>query len=308
VAKPSFRSEIVRKKVDSLFPDVSAFEPILGGQDSQAFRFASEGRKFILRLNADAEVFEKDRFVFERFAKRILPIPEVVLIGQVEDHFYCVSKAMPGRTLEDLPPDQIAGLLVPTCQVWQAIAQSDLAGMSGYGPFDSKGITTFSTWRDFLVGILDTAEDHWETAGKYTNTGVLQDWAGTLRRLAASCPEERALVHGDFGSNNVLADGEHISAVLDWSEAMIGDPLYDVANIFFWRSWLPCMEQQARYFEAHPFNVRGWQQRLLCYQLRIGISEVLGSSFDRRSEAGTWALARCAQIIGAINCYIGGSS
>jgi aminoglycoside phosphotransferase (APT) family kinase protein len=39
-------------------------------------------------------------------------------------------------------------------------------------------------------------------------------------------------VHGDFGSNNVLADGEHITGVVDWSEAMIGDPLYDVANIF----------------------------------------------------------------------------
>src|SRR5699024_2408647 len=61
------------------------------------------------------------------------------------------------------------------------------------------------------------------------------------------------LVHADFGSNNVLTDNGRITAVIDWSEAMFGDSQYEVANIFFWRPWLACMEQQTRYFERrHP--------------------------------------------------------
>ena len=109
------------------------------------------------------------------------------------------------------------------------------------------------------------------------------------------------LVHGDFGSNNVLAEGEHITGVVDWSEALIGDPLYDVANIFFWRTWLPCMEQQAQFFEAHPLKLPNWKERVLCYQLRIGLSEVLANAFDRRDKTVFWALRRCEQIVCAIN-------
>ncbi len=39
-------------------------------------------------------------------------------------------------------------------------------------------------------------------------------------------------MHGDFGSNNVLADGTVTTGVIDWGEAMFGDPRYDIANIF----------------------------------------------------------------------------
>jgi hygromycin-B 4-O-kinase len=301
VKKPSFRSELIRKKIDALFPGVSAFAPIVGGEESQVFRFTSEDRKLILRLNSKPEGFEKDRFVFERFARPNLPIPKVFQIDEFEDHFYCVSQEMPGRTLEDLDPEHISRLLAPTYEVWQAIANSDLAGISGYGRFDSKGKTAFSTWRNFLVGILDTAKHRWESVRPYANVKVVKQWADAFYMLTASCPEERALVHGDFGSNNVLAEREHITGVVDWSEGMIGDPLYDVANILFWRTWLPCMEQQARYFEAHPLNVPNWEERILCYQLRIGLSEVIANSLERRDEAVIWALERCKQIASATN-------
>lgn len=298
--KPSFISEVIRKKVCSLFPDVSAFAPIRGGEESQAFRFTSEDREFIFRLNSKREDFEKDRFAFERFARPDLPIPRVFQIGQFEDHFYCISQKLPGRTLEDLDPNDIWRLLAPTHEVWLAIANSDLGGISGYGRFDSKGTTTFSRWRDFLVEILDKAKYRWEGIRGYPTAQIMKEWRDAFYLLTAFCPEERALVHGDFGSNNVLADREHITGVVDWSEAMIGDPLYDVANFFFWRTWLPCMEQPARYFEAHPLNVPNWEERILCYQLRIGFSEVFANSLERRYKVVIWALGRCKEIVHAI--------
>jgi hygromycin-B 4-O-kinase len=292
VRKQFFRREIVRKKVAALFPSVSDFRPILSGEDSQTFRFDSEDGKFIFRVNPSAEVFRKDRFVYERFAAPKLPIPKALLIGQLEDHFYCVSQEMPGRTLEDLDPEHISQLLVPTCEVWRAIAESDLSGISECGLFDSKGAATFSTWHDFLVGNLDAAKRQWESVHSDANVNLINEWVDTFQLLAASCPEERGLVHGDFGSNNVLAEGKQITGVVDWSEAMIGDPLYDVANIFFWRTWLPCMEQQARYFEASPPNVPDWEERILCYQLRIGLSEIFGNSLKHGDEVMIWALTR----------------
>ncbi|MGI9070548.1 MAG: aminoglycoside phosphotransferase family protein [Bryobacteraceae bacterium] len=301
MTKPFFGHEVVRQKLEALFSTVSGFERILGGEESQVFRFNSEDRQFIIRLNSSVQDFEKDRFVHERFARPELPIPKVFMIGQLEDHFYCISQRMPGRTLEDLDHQQVSGLLVPTRQVWQAIAKSDLGGISGCGPFNSSGVATFSTWRDFLLGVADTAKHDWDSVGLYTKVDVVKGWVDRLELLSATCPEQRALVHGDFGSNNVLTDGQYITSVVDWSEAMIGDPLYDVANIFFWRTWLSCMEQQAFYFEAHPPNVPDWEKLILCYQLRIGLSEVLENALDRRGEALIWALQRCEQIVRSID-------
>ncbi len=304
MAKPSFRTEVVRNKLKALVPSTSAFEAIPGGEESQVFRFDSDGQRFILRINSSIRGFEKDAFAHTRFASPELTIPKVTQMGDFEDHFYCVSERLPGRTLQDLHLDELPPLLLPTAHVWQAIAESDLNGMSGFGPFDGRGAATCRTWRDFLFEILDTATYDWTGVRMHTKVGQLEGWLERFEMLAAACPEQRALVHGDFGSNNVLTDGRQITGVVDWSEAMMGDPLYDVANLFFWRTWLTCMEQQARYFEAHPLKTPGWDKRLLCYQLRIGLAELYGNTVERRTEALSWTVHRCEDIARQIDPVI----
>jgi len=42
--------------------------------------------------------------------------------------------------------------------------------------------------------------------------------------------ERRAICHGDFHPQNLLADGRAITAVLDWPNSLIADPAYDVAS------------------------------------------------------------------------------
>jgi aminoglycoside phosphotransferase (APT) family kinase protein len=39
-----------------------------------------------------------------------------------------------------------------------------------------------------------------------------------------------AVLHGDFWPGNVLWTGDHLTAVIDWEDASLGDPLADVAN------------------------------------------------------------------------------
>jgi aminoglycoside phosphotransferase (APT) family kinase protein len=47
--------------------------------------------------------------------------------------------------------------------------------------------------------------------------------------------EEQVIVHGDFGFHNLLVTRDHVTAVLDWELATIGDPLVDL--IGFVKSW-----------------------------------------------------------------------
>jgi Ser/Thr protein kinase RdoA (MazF antagonist) len=71
-----------------------------------------------------------------------------------------------------------------------------------------------------------------------------------------------ALLHGDLGSHNVLTDGDRLLGLIDWEDALSGDPVYDLA---FWATFhLPERHAAflAGYRELRPlpddFPVRFW--------------------------------------------------
>jgi hygromycin-B 4-O-kinase len=236
--------------------------------ESQAYAFRSRGDEYVLRLNREVRGFRKDALAYRKFGREDLPVPEVVEIGETaEGLFYCVSRKLRGRTLQDLRPSQIPATLEATVRVMQAIADSSIESIRGFGPFDHSGHAGFASWRDFLLS--QTLMNHADS-----------ELAAIVHRLADFCPETRCLVHGDFGSNNVLTDGRTITGVLDWSEAMIGDPLWDVANVFFWRGWLDCMAQLANYLSKHLHPLPHWRERVLCYQACIALRELAQITAD----------------------------
>jgi hygromycin-B 4-O-kinase len=281
--------------------DVSGLTAISEGEESQAYRFQSGTRAYIARVNKDVEGFEKDAFAYRRFSRSNLPIPEVIHIGQIDHHFFCISEAMRGVTLQDLNPRGLPVLLDPTARVWGAISESELGEMRGFGPFDPSGHGKYESWRDFLISIGDEQRYDWPAIGHMVPYDEISRLLEHLRRLVEQCPEMRALVHGDFGSNNLLTDGRQITGVIDWSEAAIGDPLYDVANIFFWRTWLECMGQQASYFELQLGDSTAHGDRLLCYQLRIGLAEIYAHAIEDNRAVLSWALARCRYLISRLS-------
>ncbi len=55
-----------------------------------------------------------------------------------------------------------------------------------------------------------------------------------MRWLQANVPDVSdppVLVHHDFGLNNMLLDGDRVSAILDWESAIVVDPAYDILVI-----------------------------------------------------------------------------
>jgi hygromycin-B 4-O-kinase len=144
---------------------------------------------------------------------------------------------------------------------------------------------------------VDSVEAAWAALGETDVTGVVG--FETYTALVNRCPEERALVHGDFGANNVLVNQGSVSGVLDWEQALVGDPLYDVANTRFWATYLPCMDMQAAHFDRTLAGVPGYRDRVLCYALRIGIEEAREAGRGGDASLAAWATARCRQLIAA---------
>lgn len=263
--------------------------PVIQGEDSQTYAFRRGADRYILRINRSSMGFEKDKFVQQRFATPKLPIPEIVSIGTLADgRAYCVSRRAEGVTLQDLTSSQLSPVLCPVAEAMHAIATADVSATTGFGPFDPNGVGRCATWREF---ILEPQVYNWPDRTR------IDRHLDQIAQVADYCPETRQLVHGDFGSNNVLTDGSCITGVIDWSEALIGDPLYDLANILFWRPWLDCMEQQAQYFEQHEPELLRHRERLRCYQLRIGLNEIYQGIVDEDAQNVAWASSRCDEIL-----------
>jgi aminoglycoside phosphotransferase (APT) family kinase protein len=51
-----------------------------------------------------------------------------------------------------------------------------------------------------------------------------------LRERRPPEPGRRAICHGDFHPQNILSEGGVVTGVLDWPNALVADPAYDVAS------------------------------------------------------------------------------
>jgi len=279
MVKPAVTIAAIHQTLADLIGPVSELRQLIEGEESQVFGFRHDGDDFVFRVNPDGEGFHKDRFAHQRFATDTLPIPKVLDIGTLDcGHAWCISRRAPGITLQASAPEALACVLAPTAQVLNAIAASDLKGTSGYGPFDASGRGRYAAWRDFVLDVPSPDDPARRLISDVADLTRIRRSIDEIRQTRHLLPEGRHLVHGDFGSNNVLADGKVITGLIDWSEAMFGDPLYDIANIFFWRSWLTCMELQARHFEQTLEMSVEVRQRLRCYALRIGVMELQQAS------------------------------
>lgn len=294
--KPKLSHQAIASKLERDLGPILAWTSVSEGEESQVFGIRLANEDLILRINRLAEGFHKDAFCYRHFSSASLPIPQILSIGEVDGHAYCVSQRAAGRTLQDLSPAELSPAVARVDEVMRVIAATSLGGTAGFGTFDANGNGRYLSWHDFLAAVANPGLYDWARREPSVDRLWVESRLSLLTELLPSCPEGRSLVHGDFGSNNVLTDGTVITGVIDWSEALFGDPLYDVANIFFWRPWLACMEAQARYFEKHRPDVMDNRQALRCYQLRIGLQQVFECAEAADMEDLRWAVARCDAI------------
>ena len=134
-------------------------------------------------------------------------------------------------------------------------------------------------WRDFLDAVAENrAEGYYrDWHALFTTSFLERDLFDVINRrmlqLAAFCPEERCLLHCDLHYDNILTDGERITAIIDWGNACYGDPLYDVA-------WLGRVNALGETFvdpallDARYGAAPHYRERLACYELALGLDDL----------------------------------
>ncbi|MEU6111375.1 aminoglycoside phosphotransferase family protein [Streptomyces albidoflavus] len=236
-------STLAPRLVRTLYGDrATEPRPLASGAWSQAYALTLDGAEVVLRVGAHGGDFAKDEVV-ARLAGPGLPVPPVLARGEAEGWAYAVSGRVRGTALDDLTGDAVARTLPSLLRALDAVARVDLAGTSGYGIWAPDGHAPHASWAEALLAIGDETPrvPGWRAALIDSGFGLGQVEAGlsALAALTPYLPDERRLIHGDLLSRNVLADEDAITGVLDWGNALYGDPLYDAAWLLHWWPWYP---------------------------------------------------------------------
>lgn len=264
--------------------NVIDIRPLTGGVFSRAFAFVADDRDYVIRLNREVHArqsFAKDDYAWRHFASPALPIPRIIAAGESAGFHYAIGEKVAGRTLNACSPAERRAVLPALLETVEAVGRADVTGTGGYGDWDGDGHGTFASWRGYLASITDNHTDgFYEDWRRYYDESflerdVFESVATRMLELLEHCPEERSLVHNDLHFENVMSDGTRITGVLDWANALYGDPLYDVAWLI-WQAANPgwWFDDGVEILMARFGTLPAAATRIACYQLHIGLDHL----------------------------------
>lgn len=278
---------------------------------SRAYAFALDGRDVVVRFGAYADDFAKDAAMASHSSPS-LRIPEVLEIGTCPVGPFCLSVRAGGVPLDELDEHAMRRIMPALLDALDAIRQIDVLGSQGFGIWRPGGFAPHRTWREALLAV---AED--DPASR------IHGWRRSLERVPAAArafaeafheleglvtrlPDiERGIVHGDLLNRNVLVEEDGLAAVLDWGNAMYGDPLYDSAWLRFWWPWYPAwagidirseLDAHRAAMDRSPENV---DLRMRCYLIHIGLDGLAYNAFRERWDDVHAIAARTLDVLSA---------
>ncbi|MCE2434903.1 MAG: aminoglycoside phosphotransferase family protein [Candidatus Latescibacteria bacterium] len=184
----------------------------------------------------------------------------------------------PGESLRDLPetvcecPDLLRS-------IGQAMRDLHAIEGSGGGPVclqmgDDEGLRGLHrNWRDYMMLNLEA-----HVAGCRAIGAITSDQSEAILEIfidhAAVCADvPTRLLHGDLGNHNIFVQNNAVVALIDWEDALIGDPTFDVA---MWLTFHP-PRRHAAFLQGYGPAAQddGFRLRCALSFLRIALSKTV---------------------------------
>jgi len=270
--------------------EIESLETISGGELSQAFAFVQNGAEYVIRINTDIAGFEKDKYAFEHFASKDIPIPRTVDLGQfTESLYFSITERMPGWTLESFSSSDVLQMTNSIITTLDAIHAMPIMG-EGFGDWDLTGEAGDVSWRTHLLELLANNDRDLAagTHGDFLDQHTVEQLTEKFVSLVKYCPETRQLIHADFESSNTLADGTRVTGVIDWGNSKYGDPLFDIAWIDFWNEAIGYKKIFYEHRKRTGENLAHYDERILCYQLYFGIGALFFFTKSHQESSYRW--------------------
>jgi hygromycin-B 4-O-kinase len=253
-----------------------------GGEWSQAFGYKQHTHDYVIRFGTFKNDYTRDQQAI-KYNSPSLPIPKVLEIGEAFDGYFAISERAFGLMLEDMNTLQMRSLLPSIFETLDALRTADISQTQGYGEWNADEIAPFTTWYELLVGVQNENPamkfHNWKQALADSPTGdkPFQEAFKVLKEIARDIPCARSLVHNDLLHFNVLANGDHITAVFDWANSLYGDFLYDLAQFVFWADYLPATatidwkQEALSHYQTIGLSIPKFEERLTACMLNMGL-------------------------------------
>jgi hygromycin-B 4-O-kinase len=289
----SMETESIQSFLEAHFHlDSEGIELLGAGMFSKAFAFQAGGQAYVLRVSACEDDFLKDRFAYQHYSTSEIPIPKTVSIGHW-DHglFYCITERCAGWTLnllQDNDLDAAAHVSPALFDTLDAIHRTDISRYEGWGLTGVDGHGLFADWRTYMLSLHNQKFDFDLQAlvrDSFIESELFASLYTEMESLLVYCPDEKWLMHGDFGFDNVISDGERITGVLDWAECGLGDFVSDIAYLQFWSDDLPYGTLWREYAAERGRVIPRFEERMRCYTIGIALGSMLiAAHFNNREE------------------------
>ncbi len=186
--------------------DVAGVTPVSGGWDTRLWKVDAGGRAYALRVFPPGRErsAQQEVDVMRAVAESGLPVPRIHADGIWRDRPALLLSWCEGRTL-------LAELSARPWRVWPL--------GTAFGQMHAR------VHQVKAPGVL------------LRRRGAWIGWAGPEKealqaRLHALSGSADALLHLDYHPLNVMTDGTRITGVLDWANALAGDPRADLARTY----------------------------------------------------------------------------
>lgn len=193
------------------------------------------GERLVIKAGAEADV---DALVLELLAGRGIKVPTLIAqaptYGKANAGTLIVMTEAQGTLLADVDeyPERYLRPLIDEMRRVHAVTTS-----LGAGPVLAVERGSRSSWREYLTSVLTGADPEfgWSEISRHPRVDerLLVMALDTLAEQAQSLtfPPTLSLLHGDLNPYNVFVQDGEITAIIDWSYARYGDPLFDFARL-----------------------------------------------------------------------------
>jgi aminoglycoside phosphotransferase (APT) family kinase protein len=196
---------------------------------NRVFRLEAGTGAVYLKLGAQRDI-AREHHTLALAAGCSVPVPAVVwsdLEQRSSAHAGLAVAEVAGEPLElDAPADRTTELAALMAR-WHAIP---LAGFGLADPVGGELRGEEASWNESLLRRAALAHDA-ARAGLVAGDLIERVVRSVEGHAQLTRVEDGRLLHGDFHPRHVYADSSRITGIIDWGDATVGDPDYDLARI-----------------------------------------------------------------------------
>lgn len=272
IRKTKIEESVVERFLKKHFdPAASDVMQLSGGEMSCPFAFKVKEKEFVIRIDAlDNYSFNKDAYAWKHFAKQV-PVPEMFAVGKFDtNHYYAITGNAKGVMLEKLSVEDTKAIVPSIITTLENIHAIDISHTKGYCYWNADGKASYKSWKENLI--IETEimyEKLKRTNVPFIEKDLFERLYEKINKLIEYCPEERFLIHADYGFSNVLVDEKGVTAVLDWGESRYGDFVYDIAWLIMWEGRFDYFSIFNEYYLKQKKQIPNFSERIFCYKLMI---------------------------------------